>query len=186
MSDRPLIGLVWAQAEGVIGRDGGMPWHVPEDLAHFREVTMGSPVLMGRATWDSLDPRYKPLPGRRNIVVTRQSGWRADGAEPAGSLESALELARAGEPEWIWVIGGGEVFAQAIRQADRLEVTELTHPGGFSPVHGDVRSPAIDPVEFAAAAGPESTSRTGIRYRFVRYDRVRAPERSSTSSRGRA
>lgn len=174
MSDRARVGLVWAQAEGgVIGRDGAMPWHVPEDLAHFREVTMGSPVVMGRATWDSLDDRYKPLPGRRNIVVTRQPAWGAEGAERAASVESALALAGEGGADWIWVIGGGEVFARAICSADRLEVTELTHAGGFPPASGDVRAPWIDPDVFTETArDPERTSRSGIRFRFVRYDRA--------------
>ena len=167
------IGLVWAQAEGaVIGRDGGMPWHVPEDLAHFKAVTSGSPVVMGRGTWDSLDPRWRPLPGRRNIVLTRQPGWTADGAERAGTLPEALERAEAGSPEWIWVIGGGAVFDLAIGLADRLEVTELRHPDGFAPRPGDVRAPRIDPARFAvAAAEPEALSRSGIGYRFVRYER---------------
>ena len=83
---RPRIGLIWAQARGgVIGKDGAMPWHLPEDLAHFKRTTLGCPVIMGRKTWDSLPPKFRPLPGRRNIVVTRNTQWQADGAEaPAG------------------------------------------------------------------------------------------------------
>ena len=177
MTDAPRIGLIWAQAEGgVIGRGGGMPWHVPEDLAHFKEITVGSPVVMGRGTWDSLDPRYRPLPGRRNIVITRQAGWAADGAERAASVPAALELAGSDRPEWIWVIGGGTIFDLAIGVADRLEVTELTHPAGFEPESDDVRAPAIDGALFAATAAdpPDGahTSRSGIRYRFLRYDRA--------------
>ncbi|KAB1647691.1 dihydrofolate reductase [Pseudoclavibacter sp. CFCC 14310] len=87
MEHRPLIGLIWAQdRHGVIGAQGGMPWHVPEDLAHFKAVTMGAPVIMGRRTWDSLNPRFRPLPGRRNIVVTRQDSW---GEAAAASDERA-------------------------------------------------------------------------------------------------
>ena len=97
MTGAPKVGLIWAQAEGaVIGRDGGMPWHVPEDLAHFKALTLGSPVVMGRGTWDSLDPRWRPLPGRRNIVITRRSDWSADGAERAGSVDEALAVAASG------------------------------------------------------------------------------------------
>ena len=177
MTDAPRIGLIWAQAgDRVIGRDGGMPWHVPEDLAHFKEITTGSPVVMGRGTWDSLDPRWRPLPGRRNIVITRQEGWSAEGAERAGSVENALELAGAENPEWIWIIGGGTIFDLTITGADRLEVTELVHPAGFAPEAGDVRAPAIDSAEFRVTDADPSegahTSRSGIRYRFLRYDRA--------------
>ncbi len=177
MTDAARIGLIWAQAEdGVIGRDGGMPWHVPEDLAHFKEITLGSPVVMGRATWDSLDPRWRPLPGRRNIVVTRRPEWSAAGAERAGSVTEALRAAASGDPEWIWVIGGGSVFAATIGKADRLEVTELAHPAGFAPRDDDVRAPEIDPSVYTMVEtdpqGGAHTSRSGIRYRFLRYDRA--------------
>jgi dihydrofolate reductase len=177
MTPAPRVGLIWAQAEdGVIGRGGGMPWHVPEDLAHFKAITLGSPVIMGRATWDSLDPRWRPLPGRRNIVVTRQPDWASHGAERAGSIEVALRLAGEGGPDWIWVIGGGAVFADTIAAADRLEVTELVHPDGFAVDPGDVRAPRIDPSIFVVTdADPRAgahTSRSGIRYRFLRYERI--------------
>jgi dihydrofolate reductase len=88
-----VLGLVWAQAHaGVIGRNGGMPWHVPEDLAHFKAVTLGAAVVMGRRTWESFPERFRPLPGRRNIVLTRDASWSADGAERATSLDDALAL----------------------------------------------------------------------------------------------
>src|SRR5690606_8434905 len=92
------VTLVWAQARGgVIGRDNSSPWHNPEDMAFFKDATMGKPVVMGRLTWDSLPPKFRPLPGRRNIVVTRNAEWSAEGAETATSLEDALTL--AGEDE---------------------------------------------------------------------------------------
>lgn len=168
------IGLIWAEAEGsVIGRDGGMPWHVPEDLAHFKALTSGSPVVMGRGTWDSLDPRWRPLPGRRNIVVTRQDAWSAPGAERAASLDDALELAADSSPEWIWVIGGGAIFDLAIGSADRIEKTELRHPDGFAPQPGDVIAPWIDPERFAVVeSAAAETSTSGIGYRFIRYERL--------------
>lgn len=167
---RPAVGLVWAEAEGgVIGRDGGMPWHVPEDLAHFKEVTLGAPVVMGRKTWDSLNPRFRPLPGRRNIVVTRQGDWRADGAEAAASVDAALAL--AGDVDRVWVIGGAELFRTTLAMADRLEVTELRHPdGGFAPRRDDVLAPRIG-AGFTATRGEERTSTSGIRFRFIRYER---------------
>src|SRR5574344_2581894 len=101
------IALIYAvAANGVIGRNGSMPWHVPEDLAHFRALTSGCPVIMGRKTWDSLPERFRPLPGRRNIVITRQSDWQAEGATTVHSLEQALQAARATQAETVWLNGG--------------------------------------------------------------------------------
>lgn len=167
---RPRIGLIWAAAEGVIGRAGGMPWHVPEDLAHFKEVTLGAPVVMGRKTWDSLPARFRPLPGRRNIVVTRDPSWAADGADRASSIDAALELAAESDPDWIWVIGGGELFAALIDRAHRLEVTELD----LVVPDGDAFAPPVGPEWRETAVDPSDgwhTSRTGIRHRFRRLER---------------
>jgi dihydrofolate reductase len=155
------VGLIWAQADGgVIGAGGAMPWHVPEDLAHFKAVTADRPVVMGRRTWDSLPARFRPLPGRRNIVITRRPEWEAPGAERAASLEQALERLDGR----VWVIGGGEIFRQAIEDADRLEITQLdlqTPGDAFAPEWTDWTV-----IEAQPAAGWE-TSRTGIRYRFL-------------------
>ena len=162
-----MLGLIWAEAHGgVIGADGGIPWHVPEDLAHFKAVTMGAPVIMGRRTWDSLPDRFRPLPGRRNIVVTRQPDWAAQGAERAGSLERALALGGDGD---VWLIGGGELFAEAIGRADVLEVTRLDLT-----VQGDAFAPAVSGWIMAGAdpATGWHTSRTGIPYRFLTYRRA--------------
>ena len=161
---RTRVGLIWAEAHGgVIGADGGMPWHVPEDLAHFREKTTGAPVIMGRRTWESFPERFRPLPGRRNIVVTRDDAWHADGAERAGSLPAALAI--AAEAETVWVIGGGGLFREAMDAADVLEVTELDLA-----VDGDTHAPSRAgwPV---TSAGPWQLSRTGVRYRFLRHER---------------
>ncbi|MEL4318744.1 dihydrofolate reductase [Leifsonia sp. YIM 134122] len=184
------LGLIWAQSsDGTIGRDGVMPWHLPEDLAHFKQVTLGAPVVMGRKTWDSLPPRFRPLAGRRNIVLTRQHDWSADGAEVAHSIPDALDLAAepapapapgspdaasvAATPERIWVIGGAELFAAVIDQADVLEVTEID-----ASFPGDTQAPLIAPTWALAAADPASdapliwhTSRAGLQYRFLTYAR---------------
>lgn len=157
------IGLVWAEAAGgVIGADGGMPWHVPEDLAHFRAVTLGAPVIMGRRTWESFPDRFRPLPGRRNIVVTRSDEWDADGAERAGSLDDALKL--AADAAEVWVIGGGGIFREAIGRADVLEVTELDLQ-----VDGDTYAPDRSGWSAVGVEPAEGwhTSRGGIRYRFL-------------------
>jgi dihydrofolate reductase len=155
------IGLIWAEAQGgVIGAGGTMPWHVPEDLAHFKEVTLGAPVVMGRRTWESLPERFRPLPGRENIVVTRQGDWSADGTRTAGSVDAALD----GLDE-AWVIGGGEIFREVVDRADRLEVTELDLD-----VPGDAFAPSRDGFRLVSE-GEWQTSRTGIRFRFLTYRR---------------
>ncbi|WP_295013967.1 dihydrofolate reductase [uncultured Microbacterium sp.] len=160
------IGLVWAEAHGgVIGAGGGMPWHVPEDLAHFKEITLGSPVVMGRRTWESFPDRFRPLPGRRNIVITRDDAWSADGAERAGSLDDALALALRTAPATVWVIGGGQIFGEAVRRADVLEVTELDLD-----VDGDAHAPGRDGFRLVDE-GEWRTGRTGVPYRFLRYER---------------
>jgi len=172
------VGMIWAQARGgVIGADGGMPWHVPEDMAHFKRITMGAPVVMGRRTWDSFPPRFRPLPGRRNIVVTRDDHWAdgegASGAERAVSVDAALALAAEGRgadtaADWTWVIGGGQIYREALDRADRLEVTELDLE-----VAGDTMAPSTAGWR-AVASDPVDgwyTSRTGVHYRFVRYER---------------
>ena len=161
------IGLVWAEAAGgVIGADGGMPWYVPEDLAHFKDVTAQHPVVMGRRTWESLPEGFRPLPGRANIVVTRSAQWASEGAQRAGSLDEALEA--AGDPERVWVIGGAGLFREAIGSADLLEVTELDLE-----VEGDTFAPPRDGWRVVVADPAEGwhTSRRGIRYRFLRLER---------------
>lgn len=155
------VGLVWAQARGgVIGADGGMPWYVPEDLAHFKEVTTGAPVIMGRKTWDSLPERFRPLPDRENIVITRQQDWAADGARRAATVTDAVR-----GHDTAWIIGGAEIFRQVIADADRLEVTEIDLD-----VDGDAYAPPTEGWRLVDA-GEWLTSRTGIRYRFLRYER---------------
>lgn len=149
---------------GVIGKEGGMPWKLGTDLARFKARTMGKPVVMGRKTFESLG---RPLPGRRNIVVTRDRAWRAEGAEAADSLETALAMGAAANQE-VCVIGGGQIYAQAIDLADRLEVTHV-----LAEPEGDTRFPPIDPNIWQAEsaedvpAGPRDTHPT----RHVVYHR---------------
>jgi len=162
------LALAWAQARGgVIGRDGAMPWHLPEDLARFRRLTTGHPVLMGRATWDALPDRFRPLPGRDNLVLTRSPGWSAPGATAVHDVDDARRLLAGRDA---WVIGGGQVYAAFVGAADRLEVTEIDLD-----VPGDAWAPAVDPGLWSAAAvDPDEgwlTSTTGLRYRYVTYRR---------------
>jgi dihydrofolate reductase len=162
------LALVWAQTpDGVIGRDGGLPWNVPEDMAHFRELTSGHPVIMGRATWESLPPRFRPLPGRQNIVLSRTPGYAAEGARVVTSLAAALELVSGREA---WVVGGGAVYEAAIGRADRLEVTEIDEV-----IAGDTYAPVIDTAWTLEAREPavgwHTSVATGVRYRFSSYRR---------------
>lgn len=131
---RPEIVFYVARADnGVIGRDGGLPWRLPEDLKRFKAMTMGKPMVMGRKTFESFP---KPLPGRRHIVLTRDVSWRAAGAEVVHSVEEAIAV--AGDVEEIAVIGGAEVFALFLRQADRIELTEVHRT-----VAGDTKMPSL-------------------------------------------
>ncbi|MFN3340323.1 MAG: dihydrofolate reductase [Dietzia sp.] len=130
------VRMVWAQARGgVIGDGRDMPWHIPEDLAFFKQATVGLPVVMGRATWESIPTRFRPLPGRRNIVCTRDPGWSAEGAERAASVEGAL--ASAG-PDAA-VMGGGQIYAAALGAADECLVTEID-----ADAPGAVLAPVLD------------------------------------------
>jgi dihydrofolate reductase len=161
------VSVVAAVARGgVIGRDDDLPWHVPEDARRFRELTMGHPVVMGRRTWDSLPERFRPLPGRRNVVVTRNPTWEAAGAERAGSLDDALDLLE-GAPQ-VFVIGGGEVYAAALPLADELLLTEIDLE-----VDGDTLFPSFDRDVFREVAREPHTAADGTAFAFVTY--VRAP-----------
>lgn len=163
-----MIALVWAQSpEGVIGDAGTIPWHVPEDMAHFRELTTGGTVVMGRATWQSLPERFRPLPGRRNVVLSRDPRFDAPGATVVDDLEVALAAA----PD-VWVIGGGAVYAATIGRADRLEVTVVDVD-----VPGDTRAPVVGDGWRRVTGGPDEpwqVSRTGARYRFETWQRADA------------
>jgi dihydrofolate reductase len=154
------IGLVFARARnGVIGKEGLLPWHLPEDLAHFKRVTMGSPVIMGRKTWESLPPRFRPLPGRANIVVTRQGDWSAPGANRARSIEEAIALCTGSETAW--VIGGAEIYAQALEMAHVAEVTEID-----ADYAGDAHAPRFG-AQWREVAREGHRTADGLHYSFV-------------------
>ncbi|WP_341902728.1 dihydrofolate reductase [Polaromonas sp. YR568] len=158
------IHLIWAQARnGVIGKDGVMPWHLPEDLAHFKRHTHGWPVIMGRKTWDSLPPRFRPLPGRQNIVITRQAQWSAPGATTAASLDAALASC-AGSDE-VWVIGGAQIYRQAEPLAERIEMTQIEQD-----FEGDAHAPALG-ADWQETAREDHTSTGGMAFSFITYRR---------------
>lgn len=176
-----LIGAIWAQSlDGIIGDGVGMPWHVPEDLAHFREVTHGHPVIMGRRTWLSLPERFRPLPGRDNIILsTRAPGeWSA-----GGRVVDELPLIDAPEA---WIMGGGQVYAATVDDCDVLEVTLIGVQLGEALGDRAVYAPTI-PVTFGLVSDTDwLVSDTGrltlgdkpsdlpLRYRFLRYERKEA------------
>lgn len=159
------VTLVAAIARGgVIGTGETIPWHLPEDLAFFRNLTIGHAVVMGRRTWDSLPERFRPLPGRRNIVVTRNPAWTADGAERAGSLDEALGIAH--DCSDVFVIGGSEIFAAALPFADALVLTEIELE-----VEGDVLFPAWDRTAFVEVGREPLVASDETSLAFVTYER---------------
>jgi dihydrofolate reductase len=158
------VGLIWAQSpSGVIGRAGGIPWRLPEDLARFKGLTMGQTVVMGRLTWESLPPKVRPLPGRRNVVVTRQADYMAEGATVVAGLEEALT------DDETWVIGGGQIYTLALPVATRCEVTEVEVD--LPREDDDVVAPVLDEAWFGVE-GDWMTSTSGLRYRFFSYQRA--------------
>ncbi len=162
------LGLIWAEANaGAIGRDGVMPWHLPEDLAHFRDTTLGDPVIMGRNTWLSLPEKFRPLPGRMNIVVSRNADLQCDGAYVADSIEAALRVAEATQPVTAWVIGGGQFYAQALPFADELVVTRIH----LDVPDADTFAPQIDHQWQLVDQGEPQIARNGLSYQFERWVR---------------
>lgn len=158
----PEIVIIAAVAKNrVIGRDNQLLWHIPEDMAHFKALTAGHTVIMGRKTWESLPARFRPLPGRRNIVISRQIDYPAIGAELADSLEVAIALSKAEAQTFI--IGGGEIYRQAMDVANRLELTEVD----LSP-EGDAWFPPIEPNRWQKIAERPLESLT-VNGRFISY-----------------
>jgi dihydrofolate reductase len=156
--------LIFARAaNGVIGYKDKLPWHLPEDMAHFKRTTLGSPVIMGRKTWDSLPPRFRPLPGRLNIVLTRQLDWQEDGTRCFTGLQEALEA--CAQHEHVWVIGGAQIYAQAEPIADSAVVTEID-----AVFEGDAYAPQFGPG-WVETARENHVSTNGLKFSFVNYTR---------------
>ncbi|WP_280152367.1 dihydrofolate reductase [Piscinibacter sp. XHJ-5] len=157
---RPLVILIAAVARnGAIGKNNELLARISEDLKFFKRTTVGHPVLMGRKTWDSIG---RPLPGRRNIVITRNAHWHAEGAERADSIAAALE--RASDADKVFVIGGAQIYAQALPLADALVLTEID-----ADLDGDVFFPPWERGRFTASVSDPQTSEQGLAYRWVTY-----------------
>ena len=150
-------------ANGVIGNNNALPWHLPEDLAHFKKLTLGSPVIMGRKTWDSLPAKFRPLPGRTNVVITRQADWQAAGARSAGSLADALAICQTASD--VWVIGGAQIYVQAEPLAHRIEVTHIDKT-----YEGDAFAPTLS-NQWQQSQKKDHVSSTGLNFSFITYTR---------------
>jgi dihydrofolate reductase len=158
----PRLHLIYAKAaNGVIGINGKLPWHLPEDLAHFKRTTLGCPVIMGRKTWDSLPPKFRPLPGRTNIVVTRQENWNDNGVQPAANLREALLLCEQSSD--VWIIGGAQLYALTEPLASSAVVTEIAQD--FA---GDAYAPHLG-KQWRETARQSHTAANGLPYSFVTY-----------------
>ena len=169
------IGMIWAQTtSGVIGKDGTMPWQLPEDMKHFSQITTGHPVIMGRRTWESFPEKYRPLPGRTNIVVTRNEKWasspEAQGAVVVSSLDAArLEYQFAPGGQKVWIVGGGEIYRQSMGIANLAVITIID-----TDVEGDTYAPELgDDWTFDTVAPSEGwlTAKNGTNYRFTTWRR---------------
>ena len=154
--------LIFARAaNGIIGNNNALPWHLPEDMAHFKRLTLGCPVIMGRKTWDSLPVKFRPLPGRLNVVLTRDQDWSAPGALCAHSLAEACALCPPASDAW--VIGGAEIYAQALPLASSAVVTEID-----ALFEGDAFAPQFGP-EWTETARENQISAGGLSFSFVTY-----------------
>jgi dihydrofolate reductase len=160
----PLV-LVLAMADnGVIGDRGAIPWRIPEDMKRFKALTIGHPMVMGRKTWESFPKR--PLPGRTNIVITRDAAYRAEGAVVAYSLDEALARAQAENPAQIGIIGGAGIYREALPLASRIELTEV-----HVDAPGDVRLAPFDKTMWRETAREEHATAEGLRYSYVTLER---------------
>ncbi|MDR1934806.1 MAG: dihydrofolate reductase [Candidatus Accumulibacter sp.] len=163
-----MLSLIAAVARNrVIGHDHRLPWHLPGDLRHFRETTRGQPVIMGRGTWESLPEKFRPLPGRLNVVVSRNRDYAAPGAALAGSLAEAIE--KGGDAGESFVIGGAELYRQAMPLAGRLYLTEIA--ADFS---GDAFFPEVRPGEWREVSRSLTFEEAGLAYAFVVYQRTQS------------
>ena len=164
MSADIVLVLAWAD-NGVIGDRGRIPWRIADDMKRFKALTMGKPIVMGRKTWDSL-PK-KPLPGRTNIVVTRNPAWQAEGAVVVHSFDEALARARSENPSQIAIVGGAAIYKAALPLATRIELTEV-----HTNAQGDTQLPPFDKSIWRQTAREDHATPDGLRYSFVTLERV--------------
>ncbi len=156
--------LIYARARNnVIGKNGDLPWHLPEDLAHFKRTTLGQAVVMGRITWESIPEKFRPLPGRKNVVVSRQAGYPALGATVVTSFQAALAMFPPDEV--VWLIGGAQLYAQALPMASQVVVTEIDDD-----FEGDAFAPTLG-AEWVETQRSQHASAQGLAYSLVTLER---------------
>jgi dihydrofolate reductase len=156
--------LIYARARNnVIGLQGDLPWHLPEDLAHFKRTTLGQPVVMGRVTWESIPEKFRPLPGRSNVVVSRQSNYPATGATVVNSLQAALAL--FAPDQVVWLIGGAQLYAQGLPLASQVVVTEID-----ADFEGDAHAPLLS-ADWQEQSRSTHTSAQGLNYSVVTWEK---------------
>ena len=162
----PEIVIIAAVAKNrVIGKDNTLIWNIPEDMAHFKALTSGQTVIMGRKTWESLPPRFRPLPGRRNIVISRNPAYDAPGATLAGSLEEAVRLAQ--DDAEVFVIGGAEIYRQALPLAQRLYLTEVARD-----FDADAFFPEFSASDWTEISRSTAKNGAGLDFTFAVYQRI--------------
>ena len=153
--------MIYARARnGVIGKQGQLPWHLPEDLAHFKRTTLGQAVVMGRVTWESLPEKFRPLPGRTNVVVSRQTSFKATGAQVVSSLEAAMALFPTNEV--VWLIGGAQLYAQALPLVSQIVITEID-----ADFEGDAFAPSLSTNDWTETERSSHVSTQGLAYHLV-------------------
>jgi dihydrofolate reductase len=156
--------LIYARSRNnVIGKNGDLPWHLPEDLAHFKRTTLGQAVVMGRVTWESIPEKFRPLPGRRNVVVSRQADYIATGAAVVTSLQAALALFPSDEV--VWLIGGAQLYAQGLPLASQVVVTEID-----ADFEGDAHAPLLS-SDWQEQSRSMHTSAQGLNYSVVTWEK---------------
>ena len=164
-----MISLIAAVARnGAIGKDNQLLWHLPEDMRYFREKTRGKPVIMGRRTWESLPDAFRPLPGRHNVVISRNATFQAPGATLVGSLNEAIQLTEDTADE-VFIIGGAELYRQALPAVQRLYLTEIA-----SDFDGDVFFPPIQASDWTEISRSAAQSASGLEFSFVVYQRTQS------------
>lgn len=159
--------VVAAANNNGIGKNGTMPWHLPNDMKHFKNITWGMPVVMGRKTYESLG---KPLPGRKNIVITRQNGWKAEGTVVVQTIEDALFVARQTDAKEVMVIGGGEIYKTLFEKANRIYLTRVD-----AEPEADTFFPSIDPRQWwlMNQHSHEADEKNAYNYSFQTWERIK-------------
>jgi len=157
--------IVAATTNLVIGKDNDIPWHIPTDLKNFKKVTEGSPVIMGRKCWESIPEKYRPLPNRTNVVLSRNPDYEANGAEVRNNLNEAIQE-QINSADEIFIIGGSHIYKEAFKTADKLYLTQI-----YGNVEGDVFLEGLNPSDWQLVDATDMMEENGFNFRFEEYER---------------